>query len=166
MRRVSGYFLIELLLVMALFALLAGGAFFSISFFNRLMVRSELHKLEMVCRSLQWQAITSGQAQTLIFDIPHNSYRYHNTINQLPHQLTFGVLEHVTGPPASPTHTITTPITFIDGTIMFAPSGIISSGTVYLKDMSHTCLYALTNAVSSFSLLRLYRYTNGAWLLV
>jgi hypothetical protein len=47
----------------------------------------------------------------------------------------------------------------------FYPTGIISSGTVYLVDKNKRYMYALSNAVSQFSYLRLYKY-DGGWKLL
>ena len=56
-------------------------------------------------------------------------------------------------------------ITFPGYAIHFYPTGIISSGTVYLVDKKKKCMYALSNAVSQVSYLRLYRY-DGRWKLI
>lgn len=162
----TAFFLIEQLIVCALFALLFTFAFYSTTFFNGLLVRFELHHLAMTCRTLQWQAVTSNNPQMLTFDSVKNSYKSINGVHKLPQQVQFGADSAIKGPPSSPTHPIAKSITFVDNIISFAPTGIVSSGTVYLKDISRTRFYALTNAVSSVSLLRFYRYEQNKWKLL
>ena len=160
------FFLIEQLIICALFALLFTVVFYSTIFFNGLLVRFELRHLAMTCRTLQWQAVSSNQPQMLTFDSVNNTYNSINGLHRMPKQVQFGADNSIKGPPSNPTHPINKPITFVDNTITFAPTGIVSSGTVYLKDTSRTRFYALTNAVSSISFLRLYRYEHKKWQLL
>ncbi len=158
----SGFTLIELLIVISLFALLTFLASANLSFFDRLLVRSELEKLHMVCRYLQRCAIVSGQEQYLIFDNNQHAYTYDEHHEKLPPQIRLGFLSRAQGPPGSANKPIHNAITFSGNRIVFYPTGIISAGTVYLIDRSQQSMYALSNAVSQVSYLRMYQY-DGKW---
>jgi hypothetical protein len=149
------------LVVLALVAFLFTLSSSNISFFHRITVRAQLESLQMECRHLQQRAMTLNQQQELIFDRATNSYTFGQQRIALPHFMRFGVLPGVKGPPATPTHVISHPITFKKDRIVFHPDGIISPGTVYLVDTNNQFLYALSCAVAQVSFLRLYRYRNG-----
>lgn len=157
------FFLIEQLIICALFALIYSFAFYTTTFFNGMLARFELHNIVMSCRALQWQAISSNQPQTLQFDQAAHSYTAAGATHKLCKQLEFGAQKGVKGPPSSPTHAITKPITFSDNQITAAPTGVLSSGTVYVQDTTRGNSYALTNAVSAVSQLRLYRWEKNKW---
>lgn len=106
------------------------------------------------------------QEQHLIINISQRSYRYGNHDRTLTAGVDFGALSAIQGPPAQPTHGITQPVTFQKNTIIFYPSGIISSGTIYLTDASHSCCYALSNGVASISFLRRYVYRKTWQLMI
>ena len=86
--------------------------------------------------------------------------------SSLPHTVQFGVLPGIMGPPATPTHAITQPITFVGNKILFYPEGIIQAGAIYLKDTKNRVQYALSSGVSTVSYLRKYQYTGGEWKLL
>ena len=162
----KGYLLLETLVVIVLFALLSGTVVFNTTFFNRSLVRTQLQKIQMLCHYLQWRAISTGVPQEIIIDVVHNGYSHQDTHHPLPPHLVFGIIPHVKGPPAHPTHTIEHPVTFPHNRIVFNSTGIVSAGTVYIKHKDSPILYALTNAVSHVSLFRLYRYSNHEWTLL
>jgi prepilin-type N-terminal cleavage/methylation domain-containing protein len=161
----KGFTLIEAMVVVCLFVLLATLGIMQFSFLDSTIVHAEVDKLAAVCSYLRQKAITTNTEQILIFDEQKNEYRGEEIREILSSRISFGSLPKAMGPPGSPSHLITKPITFANSTIHFYPTGIISSGTIYLVDKNKQCMYALSNAVSQFSYLRLYRY-DGKWKLI
>ncbi|MGB8366939.1 MAG: prepilin-type N-terminal cleavage/methylation domain-containing protein [Candidatus Babeliales bacterium] len=161
----QGFTLIELSVVFALFLLLTVLVQINTNFLDRMIVHTEIEKLYVICRYLQQCALVSNKEQELIFDQDHKNYRYHNNTETLPAHVFFGFKFGVKGSPASETTMINQAITFIHNRIIFYPTGIISSGTVYLTDRKKQIMYALSNGVSQISFLRTYRY-NGSWQLL
>ena len=109
--------------------------------------------------------MTTNTECVLQFDVQKNEYRCDKIHEKLSQRISFGSLPNVLGPPGSPSHKIEKAVTFPSFAIHFYPTGIISSGTVYLVDKKKQYMYALSNAVSQFSYLRLYRY-DGKWKLL
>lgn len=161
-RTCNGFSLIEMMITVALFALLAGLVIAQSSYMNRALVATEIDRLYATCMYAQQCALVSNQEQSITFDKQTNSYSYQQTTHQLPHQLHFGCVPGAMGPPSTPTKPITSAITFINDCITVYPHGIIGSGTIYLTDASNQSMYALSCAVSTVSHLRVYRY-DGAW---
>lgn len=157
-----GFTLIELMITVALCALVLTLTFVNVSFLNRGIVRSEAEKLYSACMYLQQCALTNNAQQELMFDREENKYTYAGRTETLHAPVEFGVMPHIKGPPSSPSHPIKSPITFNERKILFYPDGIISSGTVYLTDRKKQFLYALSSGIGSVSHLRVYRYT-GKW---
>jgi len=164
-RVARGFSLIELMITLALLMIILGLGFGTISFMNRLLMRSEIDQLYATCMYAQRCAQITHEQQTIEFDIKHKKYSYNGFTHQLPPQIRFGFMPGIKGPPASPQTLLTEPITFKNQCITFAPHGIIQSGTVYLVDRSNSVLYALSSPIAQFSYLRRYRY-NGAWQLI
>ena len=158
----NAFTLIEILIVISLIALIALLATTNITFFNRFIVRSEISRLHTTCRYLQQCAITTGKAQKLVFDVQQKSYQYEQCRQVLPSQVSFGIIPNALGPPGSAKRPIQKVITFSNNTIVFYPTGVISAGTVYLVDNAQHVMYALSNAVSQVSYLRMYQY-DGTW---
>ncbi len=160
-----GFSLIEVMIVLALIALIMALVGANYSFLNRILVRSEVEKLCVICRYLQNGAVVKNTQQALAFDAANNTYAYNNQHHKLSAQVTFGFLPGTKGPPSSPQAAIKNPITFPKGKITFHPDGIISSGTVYLIDSSQQFMYALSSPISQVSYLRKYQYNKG-WKLI
>lgn len=158
----KAFTLIELMVVVCLCALLAGLAMVHLSFLDRTIARTEIDKLVNVCVYLQQLAIATNSEKYLIFDIQKNEYSFDKYHEKLSQRISFGCLPGVLGPPGNPTHSVEKVITFPGHKIYFYPTGIISSGTVYLIDKKGQFQYALSNAVSQVSHLRMYRY-DGTW---
>lgn len=161
----SAYTLIELLIVLALFTLITTLTIANFGFLNRLVTRTELEHLHSVCRYLQQKSLATNEKQILTFNLSDNSYTFNNTLYKLPTAITFGIPPGIKGPPATPKKVITRPITFKNNTIIFCSDGIISAGTLYLRDTRSNSIYALTSAVAQVSMVRLYRY-DGKWRLI
>lgn len=158
----AAFTLIELMVVICLCALLAGLAMVHLSFLDRTIVRTEIDKLATVCMYLQQLAIATNSEHYLIFDAQKNEYHFDTYHEKLSQHICFGCLSGVMGPPGNPTHSVEKAITFSGQKICFYPTGVISSGTVYLIDKKGQFQYALSNAVSQVSYLRMYRY-DGTW---
>ena len=160
-----GHTLVEMMVVIALLVLLVSLISVPGDFLNRMLVRAQVEKLQAACRYLQRRAMAEGKQLTLQFDRHTDSYRCDTQHNTLPKQVTFGILPGTKGPPSSPTHPLASPITFEHDRITFGADGIMQSGTVYLTDTSHRCLYALTAGVGTISHLRTYCYRTSWQLL-
>ncbi len=160
--RKAGFTLIELSLVLALLAVVLFLTAAHARFLNRLVVRAELERLYATCYYLQRCAMAQGKPYKIVFDMHAHSYRYNDCSYTLSSSVRFGCLPNTHGPPSKPTNTIAKPVTFKGNSLTFHPDGIVQSGTIYLTDAQHTCMYALSCAVSQVSYLRKYQYTN-AW---
>ena len=160
MYKKKGFTLIELMVVICLCALIATLGVMQLSFLDSTIVHADIQKLVAVCSYLRQKAITTNAEYVLVFDTEKNEYRADGIREILPARISFGFLPGVLGPPGSPSHKIAKSITFLQNSIHFYPTGIISSGTVYLVDKNKKYMYALSNAISQFSYLRLYRYDS------
>jgi len=162
MRNFKAFTLIELIVVICLCTLLAGIAVLNVSFLDATIVRMELNKLMTACLYMQQLAIATNEEKYLVFDEHTNEYRFDVYHEKLSKRVRFGVMNGIKGPPGNPIGSIEKAITFPLNRICFYPTGIISSGTVYLIDIKKQTFYALSNAVSQVSYLRMYRY-DGTW---
>jgi len=158
----QGFTLIELAVVLALFLLLSIFVQVNINFLDRMILHTEIEKLQTICRYLQQCALVSNKQQELIFSQANKSYHHHNHNETLPTKVSFDFISGAKGPPASANKLIQKSITFANNRIIFYPTGIISAGTVYLTDQTKQAMYALSNGVSQISFLRTYRY-NSSW---
>ena len=161
----KGFTLIEAMIVVCLFVVIATLGIMQLSFLDSTIVHAEVNKLATVCSYLRQKAMTTNAECVLEFDSEKNEYRCGEIREVLPQRVSFGFLPKALGPPGSPSHRIEKSITFPGNIIHFYPTGIISSGTVYLVDKNKRYLYALSNAVSQFSYLRFYRY-DGKWKMI
>ena len=161
----KGFTLIEAMIVVCLFAVIAALGIMQLSFLDSAIIYAEVNKLSAVCSYLRQKAIATNTEYILVFDFDKNEYRCGEMHEVLPQRVSFGFMPKVLGPPGSPSHTIEKAVTFPQSSIHFYPTGIISSGTVYLIDKNKQYMYALSNAVSQFSYLRLYRY-DGKWKII
>jgi prepilin-type N-terminal cleavage/methylation domain-containing protein len=161
----KGFTLIEVIVVFCLITFIASLGFIHLSFLDKTILHADVHKLAAICFYLQQKAIVSNTECILTLDKEHNEVRYDNTIEKLSSRTSFGFIPTALGPPGSPFHHIQRSITFPGDVIHFYPTGIISAGTVYLTDKNKHYMYALSNAVSQLSYIRLYRY-DGKWKLL
>ena len=159
MRTNAGFMLLELCIVVALFILIGACTISSFNGAQAIVTRVQTLLLQSTIRQAQWHAISSGKQQQVTFDVENNSYTYNKHMYQLPKPLLFGAPKLAKGPPAHPTHAITHPVTFVNNQAICFATGAVSAGTVYITNGSVS--FALSNAVSFFSSLRLYRYKNG-----
>lgn len=159
----EAFTLIEVIIVIALVALLACLGLTQLSFLDSTIARIEVDKLAVACSFLQQHAIATNSEQILKCDAQKNEYQCGNSREILSRRIAFDFLKGALGSPGNPNHLITKAITFPGSSIHFYPTGIISSGTVYLVDKNNRYMYALSNAISQVSFLRLYRYDGGKW---
>ena len=165
MHKKKGFTLIEAMIVICLFALLATLGIMQTSFLDSTCVHTEMDKFVAACSYLRQKAITTNAECVLRFDEEKNEYYCDGIREKLSQRVCFGFMPGVLGPPGSPYHAIKNAITFPGCEIHFYPTGIISSGTVYVTDKNKRYMFALSNAVSQFSYLRLYRY-DGKWKMI
>ena len=158
----TGFSLIEVTVVIALFAFIMTIGFAHSKFMYYVVVKQEIQKLALICRSLQQAAMMSNVPKVLTFDLKRKSYLYDGASETLPMSVEFGILPGTMGPPSNPTRQIDSPITFEQEKIIFHPDGIIQPGTVYLISKDKQIMYALSSPVSQVSYMRIYKY-DGAW---
>lgn len=160
-----GLTLIEAMVVVFLFCLIATLGMIQLSFLDDTIAHAEVDKIAGMCMYLQQKAIVTDSEQLLVCDEQKNEYRVDNVRETLSKRIAFGFLPNALGSPGSAVRGIKKAITFASSSIHFYPTGTISSGTVYLTDKNKKIMYALSNAVSQVSYLRLYRY-DGRWKLL
>lgn len=162
---IRGFTLIELMLVIALCALVATLSISYLGFLDRMIMRSELEKLRTTCLYLQRHAMLEGQVQQLDFDQELPGYKHNKSMYKFPAQVQFGLLPTVLGPPSSPVQVPNSPITFSKNSMQFFSDGTITPGTVYLIDRKKHCIYALSCSVGGGTGLNGYYYDNSWHLL-
>lgn len=161
----SGFTLIELMIVVSIIALLVVLSISHFSFLDETIVHQEIEKLYASCKYAQQIALITGEEQIMQFDIAAKTYLFNGHKESLSRMVAFGYKDGTKGPPSSPAHAISHPITFKSSQIVFSPSGIIASGTIYLTDVKKQRMYALSAPVSQVSYLRKYRY-DKKWVLL
>ena len=161
----QGFTLLEMIVVICLVGLIMTLGMMQLSFLDATIAHAELDKLSTACSFLQQHAIVTNNECVLMCNSEKNEYWCDKVYEKLSHQISFGTLPGAKGAPGSASHVIQKPITFSDFQIHFYPTGIISSGTIYLIDKKKRFMYALSNAISQVSYLRLYRY-DGIWKLL
>lgn len=146
-----------------LFVLVSFAIVVPYAIFNKLLAKSELHALCSFFNYMQQKAIALQKDLSVLFEPEKQKYTAENTTYDLPAGINFFVFPGLQGPPATPTHIITQPITYKQNTIIFYKNGVVSAGTMYLFDTNYKIQYAITNAVHSISYFRLYQYDAGKW---
>lgn len=161
----SGFSLIEMMVVITLIALVVVMVRINSNFLSSYIIRAQIEQLFSTCHRARQSALAYNRTECIEFDLHANTYRWAGSVRQLPRGIRFGYLPATKGPPANPTTLLHKPITFAGDHITCYPDGIIQSGTVYLVDDNATMMYAISNAVSAVSYLRIYAYHDG-WKLV
>jgi prepilin-type N-terminal cleavage/methylation domain-containing protein len=156
----SGFSLLEMLIVLALVSLTLCLSFGQLHFLRRGYASAELDNLYQTCLYMQRHAMVAGKACDITLDITGNYYQFNDQRCQLIQGVQFGILPNVKGPPSTPTKLLSKPCSFKNNQISFSKDGSISAGTVYITDVTHNCLYALSSSVASYSYLRKYRYAD------
>ena len=160
--RHQGYFLFELMIVVALIALLMTFVLSYQGFMGRAAVRAELEQMRAACLYLQRRALQEGTQQELRIDQVRRTYTCDGAKHKFMGEVAFGAMPGVKGPPSAPRTEISRPITFQDERIIFHPNGTILPGTVYLTDRKKSCLYALSSGIGSAWDIHSYHYA-GKW---
>lgn len=155
----KGILLIELLVIIALLSTLS---YVAIKQFTNstLQTRIELQLLYQTCMYMQRRALVKKEPQTISLDLAGQCYHFEGKTHKLLPDARFDIIKGVKGPPATPTKILTSACTFKNNSITFYPDGIIDAGSIYITNKDHTLLYALTNAVSTYSYLRTYCYAD------
>jgi len=163
----TAFTLIELLITISLVIIIITFTVPNQFYLTNTILQNEIETLYTTITYLQQKAIASNTKQKLVFCVATNSYRYkqrQKTVTHTLHQkIAFGYLAHTKGPPSSPIHAITQPITFHDHQILLLPNGKITPGTVYFVDQEKKYMGALTTSIAQVSFIRNYTYTNKKW---
>ncbi|HLB41115.1 MAG TPA: GspH/FimT family pseudopilin [Candidatus Babeliales bacterium] len=155
--------MIELMVVLAIMALLATITLTSFDFLRRSLVSLELGRLYHALNYTRQLALTTNQPQTLQFDVAHQGYSYGANTTTLNSATKFGTRPQSYGPPADPKTLIVHPITFAHGRVTAEPTGVLSPGALYLTDAGASVTYALTVPISQATLLRQYHLVGHKW---
>lgn len=156
----KGHILLELIIAIALFTIIAGLSFQFSFLYKRAIIQADVEKLYSIMIFLQRQAYLKNKILKLSFNKEKNSYFGENISGQLSDSTCFGIIKGVKGPPSNPDSIILDSISFNNHMILFYPNGTISSGTIYLTDKNKTGLYALTCGISSVAYIRKYKYKD------
>jgi len=168
----SAFSIIELLITLALVAIVVTFTIPRTTFVARFLVQAEINKLYAVFSYLQQWAIAGNELQELSFDLKNNTYQFKTfqggtTTQKLPKSVRFGFLPGVKGPPSNPGKPIEIAATFPIQTdrpiVNFMTNGKITPGTVYVVDGGGRCLGALTCPISQVSYIRRYTYDKQQW---
>jgi prepilin-type N-terminal cleavage/methylation domain-containing protein len=168
----TAFSLIELLITLALVAIIITFTIPRTTFFSRFLVQAEINKLYAVFSYLQQRAIAGNESQELSFNLKNNTYQFKTvggevTTQKLPKSITFDFLPGAKGPPSHPDNPIVIAATFPihNGTpiVSFMTNGKITPGTIYIIDGGKRCLGALTCPISQVSYIRRYTYDNQHW---
>lgn len=160
----NGFTLIELMVVVMLWALIAQITTTYFYTFDSFIVRSEIMNLRMFCQKTRYDAISSGLEQTITIDTTTQRYYTADYTYTLPPAVHFGTIDNALGPPSSPQTPIKALCTFNNNKIHFYADGTISSGIIYIVDRNKKVGYALSNGVGAVSYLRIYRYDKKKWI--
>src|SRR3990167_2038357 len=159
-----GFLLIELLIGIAIIAIIAAITTPSLNFLNRQLLATEAEKLHLSFLHMQKIALLENKNKEINFK--DNSYTTENQPHFLPIGIRFGFFNNIKGPPASPIQEITNAITFKKKKAVFYENGKVSPGSAYLIDEKNKLMYAVTVPVSEISYVRKYNLKNGSWNLV
>lgn len=156
-----GFSLIELMVVIAIIALVCSMSMVIHRSMYRVTARSEVELLHTTLHYLRARALATGMQQTLTFDLAHNSYSFDTVTHTLASNIAFSCDQSIHGPPSDPKAPITTCCSFKDAQVRITADGVASSGAIYLTDEVSSRVYAVTNAVAHYSFFRKYEYDKG-----
>ena len=153
----------ELLVYGTLIAIVYAGAIQMTWIWQHSLLYAQVHTICMLCNYARQCALHSLAGQTVFFDIKKNSCRYGEIEEKFAPGIYFGTASTVYGPPRSPTKIVQKPVTFVGEKMVCYPSGIMQSGALYLTDCYKRATYAISNAVSTVSHMRIYRWNGKKW---
>jgi len=160
-----GYLLFEMLVALAIIVVVLLIGLQGFSWHSHALVRTEVELLYGVMLAASQHAISTGMPCE-IFLQDSSSYRYLDTLYQLPEGVHFGAPSFVLGPPSAPERPITTFSTWPDHRIIFYADGKVKPGALYVSDDTGSCVYAMSCAVGVVTYIRTYRYDHGVWMVV
>lgn len=158
----EGYFLIEILIVLAIISLLASIAIPSLNFLDRQLISSDLEKLNLAFYYMQQSAIASNRNLYLKFE-DLKSYSYDNYKEYLSKNVEFGNVNELKGPPSTQEKFNNKSINFVNNRATFYSNGKIQPGSIYLTNKNKEYQYALTTPISQVSYIRKYKFENNKW---
>ena len=158
-----GFSIIEIVVFLAIIALLATITLTNFWFLQHSVVQLELSQIQAAFDYTRQLAIATNQVQIITFDQVNHSYNYGKYSNQLSNYSRFGYTPNTYGPPSDPKMPIMQAVTFDHQQALISPQGVIAPGTVYLTDQQHKLTYALTAPLAQITLMRKYKNLNGRW---
>lgn len=155
-RHQRGFSVVEVVVVLALIALLMGLTMSIGSWFARFLVQREIHKFQTLCYYVQAHAVATGHEEMIRLDRHKQGYWYHETFHALPPGIAYAIMPRIAYGPGQRAYHRHNPISYVNDTIHFYPDGTIQAGTLYMSD--RTTQYALTTNVGAISYIRIYYY--------
>jgi prepilin-type N-terminal cleavage/methylation domain-containing protein len=165
MMRRKGFLLLEMMVVIALLALMSCMSMSIMHYYDRYLVRLELERLYATVMLLHHYALSTGQDQELIVDTTAHYYVTLYSKEFLTGGVKFGVPPRVKGPPSSPVTVLTKPVTFDRNRIVCYANGVIAAGTIYMINRVGNYVCALSSGVAQEPYIRCYDY-QGKWILL
>jgi Tfp pilus assembly protein FimT len=163
-RSCRGFLLIELVVVIAIFAFITTLAVMHFDWLGSVLVKSEMYALRAACLYAQQRAQTSNSIEHIFLNLHEHSYTINGHTYHLSQGVVFGSVPGVVGPHAVGARRGRAS-TFSNDTITFYPNGIIQAGMVCMMEPGACVMYALTCGVAHTSYMRMYRY-DGVWHLI
>ncbi len=114
-------------------------------------------------QQLKQRSLSTHKKYSINFDLQNNSYECDGRVHKLPPNICFGMPQGAKGPPGAPTKIIESACSFPNNKIQFSVNGVISAGTVYLRDINEKHCYALSNTISSYATIKRYTFYNNRW---
>jgi type II secretory pathway pseudopilin PulG len=160
-----GFILIEVLIAISIMVTLL---YLSLSAlrFHEYSVCQEIQKLRYFILCMQHQSRLGNEMKSITFcpsdtaccytTEDKKTYFFHN-------EVFFGFQRGLLGPPSRPTKPIEQAITFSHNTVCSYEDGMLDAGTIYMTNKDKSITYALTTAVGSESLCRIYKFDAGSW---
>lgn len=135
--------------------------------FDEYAVYQEIYKLRYLLLCMQHQSRLDNKVKNITFYPAEARYVSDEKKSySCGNDVVFGFQTGLLGPPSRPTKVLTHAVTFPNATMHSYTDGVLDSGIIYMTNKHKSVTYALTTAVGSESLCRIYQWTNGAWQLL
>ncbi len=131
--------------------------------FTSTQTQSEVDILHAAMQQLKQRSLSTHKTYSINFNLKNNSYEYDGKLHKFPPNICFGTPPGAKGPPGSPRKTIESACSFRNHKIHFSTKGVISSGTIYIRDIDKKHCYALSNTVSTYATIKRYIFYNNRW---